>query len=92
MADILGLSVADALQRVGSLDQIARVESFVETEGVARGSRLLRVVNGGGLEFDVHPDRGLDIGAASFQGLSLAWLSSTGIAARALDPIHSNQR
>ncbi len=81
MADILGLPVADALQRVGSLDQIARVDSFVETEGVARGARLLRVVNGGGLEFDVHPDRGLDIGAASFQGLSLAWLSSTGIAA-----------
>jgi hypothetical protein len=36
-------------------------------------------VNGGGLEFDVHPDRALDIGAATINGMPLAWLSSTGI-------------
>jgi hypothetical protein len=81
LADILGLSVEQALQRVGSLDQIARVDSFIEADGPARGARRLHVVTGGGLEFDVHPDRGLDIGAASYQGLPLAWLSSTGIAA-----------
>ncbi len=37
------------------------------------------MVNGGGLEFDVHPDRALDIGAATMNGVPLAWLSSTGI-------------
>ncbi|MDO9396859.1 MAG: aldose 1-epimerase family protein [Herbiconiux sp.] len=68
----------EALPRVGSLDQIARVDRFVDDDGPSRGARRLRVVNGGGLEFDVHPDRGLDIGAASFEGLPLAWLSSTG--------------
>jgi hypothetical protein len=83
MSNVLGLPIAQALQRVGSLEQIARVDSFVETDGPGRGARLLRVVNGGGLEFDVHPDRGLDIGAARFQGLPLAWMSSTGIAAPA---------
>jgi hypothetical protein len=83
MSEVLGLPIAQAMQRVGSLDQIARVDSFVETDGPGRGARLLRVINGGGLEFDVHPDRGLDIGAASFDGLSLAWLSSTGITAPA---------
>jgi hypothetical protein len=83
LADILGLPVDQALLRVGSLDQVARVDSFIEAEGPARGARRLHVVNGGGLEFDVHPDRGLDIGAASYQGLPLAWLSSTGIAAPA---------
>jgi hypothetical protein len=36
-------------------------------------------VNGGGLEFDVHPDRALDIGAATVNGIPLAWISSTGI-------------
>lgn len=76
------------MQRVGSLDQIARVDSFIEADGPARGSRRLRVVNGGGLEFDVHPDRGLDIGAASYQGLPLAWLSSTGVTAPGFyDPV-----
>jgi hypothetical protein len=81
LADIFGLPAEAALQRVGSLAQVARLDSFAETDGPARGARRLRVVNGGGLEFDVHPDRGLDIGAATFDGLPLAWLSSTGISA-----------
>lgn len=88
MSSVLGLPVEQALQRVGSLDQIARVDSLIEADGPARGARLIRVVNGGGLQFDVHPDRGLDIGAASYEGLPLAWLSSTGIAAPSLyDPV-----
>ena len=81
MADIFGVPVEQALQRVGGLAQVARVDSFIETDGPGRGARRLRVVNGGGLEFDVHPDRALDIGAATFDGLPLAWLSSTGISA-----------
>lgn len=80
MAEVFGLALEDALQRVGSLDQVARIESVVEGDGPARGTRRLHVVNGGGLEFDLHPDRALDIGAASFDGVPLAWLSSTGFA------------
>ena len=68
MAEIFGLPVEAALQRVGSLAQVARIDSFAEIDGPARGTRRLRVVNGGGLEFDVHPDRGLDIGAAHLFG------------------------
>jgi hypothetical protein len=79
LPDIFGLPSEAALQRVGGLAQVARVDSFVETDGPARGSRRLRVINGGGLEFDVHPDRALDIGAATFDGVPLAWLSPTGI-------------
>lgn len=79
MADIFGIPVVQAVLRVGSLDQFARVDRFVEDDGPARGARRFRVVNGGGLEFDVHPDRALDIGAASIKGIPLAWLSSTGI-------------
>lgn len=64
---------------MGTLDQIARVDSFVDTEGMSRGARRLRVITGGGLEYDVHPDRALDLGAATLDGIPLAWLSSTGI-------------
>lgn len=81
MTEIFGLPARAALQRVGSLAQVARVDSFVDTDGPGRGTRRLRVVNGGGLEFDVHPDRALDVGAATFDGMPLAWLSSTGITA-----------
>jgi hypothetical protein len=79
LAEVFGLPVEAALQRVGALAQVARLDSFMETDGPGRGTRRLRVVNGGGLEFEVHPDRGLDIGAATYDGLPLAWLSSTGI-------------
>jgi galactose mutarotase-like enzyme len=72
--------MAEALDRVGSLDQIARVDSSVDTEGASRGSRRIHVVTGGGLEYDVHPDRALDLGAATLDGIPLAWMSSTGIA------------
>jgi hypothetical protein len=80
LADIFGLAQTDALQRVGSLAQAARVDSFVDTDGPGRGTRRLRVVNGGGLDFDLHPDRALDIGAATCDGIPLAWISSTGFA------------
>ncbi|HEX4444277.1 MAG TPA: aldose 1-epimerase family protein [Galbitalea sp.] len=72
--------MAEALDRVGSLDQIARVDSFVDAEGMSRGARRLRVITGGGLEYDIHPDRALDLGAATLDGIPLAWISSTGIA------------
>jgi hypothetical protein len=81
LAEIFGVPVEAALQRVGALAQVARVDSFEETDGPGRGARRLRVVNGGGLEFEVHPDRALDVGAATFDGIPLAWLSSTGIGA-----------
>ena len=80
MPDIFGLAQAEALQRVGALAQAARVDSFVDTDGPGRGTRRLRVVNGGGLDFDLHPDRALDIGAATCDGIPLAWVSSTGFA------------
>ena len=79
MADIFGTPLDQAILRVGCLEQVARVDRFVEDDGPARGARRFRVVNGGGLDFDVHPDRGLDIGAASINGVPLAWLSATGI-------------
>jgi hypothetical protein len=79
LADIFGTPASSAVLRIGSLDQVARVDRFVEDDGPARGARRFRVVNGGGLEFDVHPDRALDIGAATVNGIPLAWLSSTGI-------------
>jgi hypothetical protein len=83
LTEIFGVPTEEAIRRIGSLAQVARVDSFVEANGPGRGSRRLHVVNGGGLEFDVHPDRGLDLGAATFDGMPLAWLSSTGIASPA---------
>ena len=78
MPEVFGVALADALLRVGSVSQVARVDSFVDTDGPSRGTRRLRLVNGGGLDLDLLPDRALDIGAATYDGVPLAWISSTG--------------
>lgn len=81
MSNIFGAVGADLRERVGSLAQVLRVDSFVETEGSARGARRIRLVNGGGIEVEVHPDRALDIGQITIDGIPISWISPTGITA-----------
>jgi uncharacterized protein DUF4432 len=54
--------------RLGHLDQIA-----LATERVAIDVRVL-----GGIELRIHPRRGLDLGAAWFRGVPLAWIAPAG--------------
>lgn len=61
--------------RLGRMEQLASIRRLVSDDGKGRGMRVLEVNNGSGLAFTVHPDRGMDIGAASFKGTPLAWLS-----------------
>lgn len=70
----------DLLHYVGNLDQLAAIHAFEAIDGIARGSRLLRGYTGSGLCFDVLPDRALDLGAFSYRGVPLAWLSPAGTA------------
>ncbi|TQO19737.1 uncharacterized protein DUF4432 [Rhodoglobus vestalii] len=81
MSSVFGLRGGALRQRVGSLSQVVRLDSFIEAEGPARGSRRLRVVNGGGIELELHPDRALDIGQLTFEGIPIAWISPTEITA-----------
>lgn len=66
--------------RVGDPTQYARIDRLVEDDGPARGARRIRVVSGGGLDVDLHPDRALDVGQVWIDGVPLAWLSPTRIA------------
>lgn len=85
---IWGASPAEVRRRVGSFAQVARAEELVSSQGAERGTRIIRVETGGGLSFDVLPDRALDIGAATYRGMPLAWLSPTGFTA----PAFASQR
>lgn len=76
-----GREGSEVVDRIGSLGQLARIDSYVELQGAARGARRMRLVTGGGLEVDLHPDRALDVGAVTIFGIPVAWLSPTGIAA-----------
>ena len=71
---------AELLAHVGDLSQVAGVRLLELSDGVERGVRAADVRTGGGLEFTVLLDRGMDIGAASYKGLPLAWISPAGFA------------
>ncbi len=75
------LTARELLRRVGRLDQVAGIEPLVLDDGSARGVRALRVRTGSGLSFTVLPDRGMDLDAAEYRGVPLAWLSHTGVVA-----------
>ena len=82
MPDLFGLPMTpeNVAARTGRADQVAGARALVFDDGPARGSRGIDVWTGSGLTFTVLPDRGLDIGPASFNGAALAWQSSTGFA------------
>ncbi len=69
---------------LGSLSQFAAIDRFTEDDGPSRGARRYRVYTGGGLEFEVHPDRAFDIGRTTYRGTGAAWLSPTRITAPGL--------
>lgn len=71
-------------RRVGRLDQIASIEALVLDDGPARGVRALRARTGSGLSSTILPDRGMDLGAAEYRGVPLAWLWHTGVVAPTL--------
>jgi len=81
MPEVFGRPPSELRDYVGTLGQVIRVDSFVEQEGASRGARMLRLVNGGGLEIEVHPDRALDLGRVTVDGIPVSWMSSTGITA-----------
>ncbi len=64
-----------------ALHTIARIDRFVEDDGPARGARRLRMVTGGGLEVEIHPDRALDIGRVTFDGIPVAFTERGGVPA-----------
>ncbi len=79
-----GRSPAEARRRTGSPRQLAGIDDLVETQGPARGARRLILTSGAGLTVHVHPDRALDLGAATYRGVPLAWHSPTGFPAPGL--------
>lgn len=60
--------------KLGSMRQLAAIRRSVLDDGRSRGMRIIDVNNGSGLNFTVYPDRGMDIGEASFCGIPLVWL------------------
>lgn len=71
---------AQLLSLVGDLSQIGGVRLGELSDGSERGVRIADCRTGGGLSFTVALDRGMDIGAAEYRGIPLAWISGGGFA------------
>jgi len=63
---------------LGSPEQVASAVCSVVAEGPAAGCRAIDLRVLGGIDLRVLPDRGLDLGAAWYRGVPLAWISSLG--------------
>lgn len=79
MATVFGRPMNEVRPHVGDLHQVMRVDRFIEDDGPARGARRLRLINGGGIEIDVHPDRAMDLGQVTVGGVPVAWISPVGV-------------
>lgn len=73
----------ELMRRIGSVSQVGGVRQAELSEGRAKGVRVIDFDLGDGFEFTVVPDRGMDIFAARYQGMSLAWHSGVGVTAPA---------
>lgn len=63
---------------VGNAYQVCGTRHYTLTQGFSRGVNAIDVRTGGGLEYTILPDRGLDISLASFRGENLTYLTPNG--------------
>lgn len=65
-------------KKVGNIYQIAGTRHYELLNGSCKGTRAIDVKTGGGLEYTVVPDRGLDISLASYKGTNLVYQTPNG--------------
>lgn len=76
------------LRRSGYLShsqQAYTLRRVVLEEGRARGTRVIEICTAGGLQLDILPDTGLDIGQLRYKGMNMAFISKNGYDSPAVD-------
>ena len=63
------------MQYIGNQSQIGCSRHYLLTDGWGKGLRAIDVNSGGGLQYTILPDRGMDISLASFKGTNLVYLT-----------------
>jgi hypothetical protein len=69
---------SELLKYIGNLSQAGNCRHYTLSEGWGRGMRATDINTGGGLQYTVLPDRGMDISLASFKGINLVYLTCNG--------------
>ncbi len=63
---------------IGNPAQLVTVRRVTVAEGRAKGTELIEVKTAAGLELEILPDAGLDIGQCRFLGINMSWMSKNG--------------
>lgn len=63
---------------IGNPSQLVSVRRVCVAEGKAKGTGIIEIRTAGGLELDILPDSGLDIGQCRYQGINMSWMSKNG--------------
>lgn len=63
---------------IGNPAQLVTLRRVTVAEGKARGTGIIEVKTAGGLDLDILPDAGLDIGQARYKGVNMSWMSKNG--------------
>ena len=67
------------MRKIGDISQIAGIKEYVLSQGKGRGVRAIDIKTGGGLNFTVLPERGMDIAWADYKSIPISFISTTGI-------------
>ena len=76
---------------IGNPAQLALVRRVTVAEGKAKGTGIIEVRTAGGLELDILPDSGLDIGQCRFRGMTMSWMSKNGYDSPVTDLPYENE-
>lgn len=63
---------------IGNPAQLVTLRRVTVSEGKAKGTQIIEVRTAGGLELDILPDAGLDIGQCRYRGINMSWMSKNG--------------
>ena len=71
--------------------QLVTLRRVNVSEGKAKGTGIIEVRTAGGLDIDVLPDAGLDIGQCRYKGVNVSWMSKNGYDSPAVISSHDTE-
>ena len=76
---------------IGNPAQLVTLRRVTVNEGKAKGTEIIEVKTAGGLELDILPDAGLDVGQCRYKGLNMSWMSKNGYDSPAVISPHGTE-
>lgn len=76
---------------IGHPGQLVTLRRVTVAEGKAKGAGIIEVKTAGGLELDLLPDAGLDIGQCRYKGVNMSWMCRNGYDSPAVISPHETE-